>query len=51
MDESRRESAAFIANRIAALYGALPQVEAVVLAGSQTTQVAESGSDIDLYVY
>ncbi|NUM48442.1 MAG: DUF4037 domain-containing protein [Anaerolineales bacterium] len=39
--------AAHIANR----YATLPQVEAVALAGSQTSGVADPGSDIDLYVY
>jgi hypothetical protein len=39
--------AAHIANR----YAALPQVEAVALAGSQTSGVADPGSDIDLYIY
>ncbi|MCB9134193.1 MAG: DUF4037 domain-containing protein [Anaerolineales bacterium] len=39
------------AQTIANRYAALPQVEAVTLAGSQTSGVADSGSDIDLYVY
>jgi predicted nucleotidyltransferase len=37
--------------QIAAMYGTLPQVEAVALAGSHTTGYAGPGSDIDLYVY
>ena len=45
------EPALMLAKRTAARYGALPQVEAVALAGSHATQVAESGSDVDLYVY
>ncbi len=45
------ESVSLLANLIAARYSALPQVEAVVLAGSHTTQVSEPDSDIDLYVY
>ncbi len=40
-----------VAQTIANRYAALPQVEAVVLAGSQTSGVADPGSDIDLYVY
>ncbi len=39
------------AQTIANRYAALPQVEAVALAGSQTSGVADPGSDIDLYVY
>lgn len=40
-----------VAQNIANRYAALPQVEAVALAGSQTSGVADSGSDIDMYVY
>ncbi|MGD9047343.1 MAG: nucleotidyltransferase domain-containing protein [Anaerolineae bacterium] len=40
-----------LARSIAGRYGALPQVEAVALAGSQATGSADQGSDIDLYVY
>ncbi len=40
-----------VSQQIAAMYGALPQVEAVALAGSHTTGQAGPGSDIDLYVY
>ena len=40
-----------IAQTIANRYAALPQVEAVTLAGSQTSGLADPGSDIDLYVY
>lgn len=40
-----------LANRIAARYAELPPVTAVALAGSQTTRAADSGSDLDLYVY
>ncbi|MCW5850820.1 MAG: DUF4037 domain-containing protein [Anaerolineae bacterium] len=40
-----------VAQAVADLFAALPQVEAVALAGSQTTGVAEPGSDLDLYVY
>lgn len=39
------------AHKIAQHYAALPQVEAVALAGSQTSGVADENSDIDLYVY
>lgn len=39
------------AARIAALYGELPQVEAVALGGSQATESADERSDVDLYVY
>ena len=40
-----------VAQEIADRFAALPQVEAVALAGSQTTGMAEPGSDLDLYVY
>lgn len=51
VDKSIPEPTLLLAKRVAARYSALPQVEAVALAGSHTTQVAESGSDIDLYIY
>ena len=40
-----------LSQQIAAMYGLLPQVEAVALAGSYTTGYAGPDSDIDLYVY
>ena len=40
-----------LAAGIAARYSVLPQVEAVALAGSQATGVADRGSDLDIYVY
>ncbi len=40
-----------LAHAIAERYGKVPEVEAVVLAGSLTSGVADRGSDIDLYVY
>ena len=40
-----------LSQQIAAMYGLLPQVEAVALAGSYTTGHAGPDSDIDLYVY
>jgi hypothetical protein len=40
-----------LANHIAAAYSQLPVVQAVALAGSQTTGLAAAGSDIDLYIY
>jgi predicted nucleotidyltransferase len=40
-----------LTNDIVAAYSRLPQVEAVVLAGSQTSGTADQDSDIDLYVY
>jgi predicted nucleotidyltransferase len=48
--ESMRPSRS-LASGIAARYSALPQVEAVALAGSQTTGMADQGSDLDIYVY
>lgn len=40
-----------LAERVAARYAALPQVEAVALAGSWTSGAAETDADFDLYVY
>ncbi|MCP4166192.1 MAG: DUF4037 domain-containing protein [Chloroflexi bacterium] len=40
-----------LAKDIALQFGAIKAVEAVTLAGSMTSGYAESGSDIDLYVY
>ncbi len=40
-----------LAKDIALQFGAITGVEAVTLAGSMTSGYAESGSDIDLYVY
>jgi hypothetical protein len=40
-----------LTDEIVAAYSRLPQVEAVVLAGSQTSGTADQDSDIDLYVY
>jgi len=40
-----------IAERLAGRFASLPQVEAVALAGSRTSEIADGDSDIDLYVY
>jgi Domain of unknown function (DUF4037) len=48
---SRTNTAAGNAFEIAAIYGALPQVEAVALAGSLGSGMGDAGSDLDLYVY
>ena len=40
-----------VAQRIARRFAALPQVEAVALAGSRTSEFADGDSDVDLYVY
>jgi hypothetical protein len=40
-----------LARKLAARYGALAQVEAVALTGSQNMGVADEGSDIDLYIF
>jgi predicted nucleotidyltransferase len=43
--------ALLVAEKIARRFGALSDVEAVALAGSQTTGIAEPSSDVDIYVY
>ena len=40
-----------LAGQIAGLIRHLPQVEAIALAGSQTSRSTDAESDIDLYVY
>jgi hypothetical protein len=40
-----------LAQRVAARYADIPQVEAVALAGSRAGDVADASSDADLYVY
>ena len=40
-----------VAERIARRFASLPQVEAVAVSGSRTSEFADSRSDIDLYVY
>jgi hypothetical protein len=50
--ESTGSAAALaVANRIARQFDSLPQVEAVALAGSCTSDFPDSDSDVDLYVY
>ena len=38
-------------SRVAAAFGALPQVVAVAMAGSRLTGASDNASDVDLYVY
>ncbi|MBL8259710.1 MAG: DUF4037 domain-containing protein [Candidatus Competibacteraceae bacterium] len=47
----KKKAVTSLSGRVAARYGQLPKVEAVALAGSQTSSVADASSDIDLYVY
>lgn len=42
---------AYLATRLAALFGELPQVVAVALGGSSASGAADAASDIDLYIY
>jgi predicted nucleotidyltransferase len=49
--EKSMKSLLLLTSDIVAGYSSLPQVEAVVLAGSQTSGTADQDSDIDLYVY
>jgi predicted nucleotidyltransferase len=48
---SEPSDALSIAQRVAESFASLPQVEAVVLAGSQSSEFADAASDVDLYVY
>jgi len=43
--------ASAVAHRVADQFAAIPEVEAVVLAGSRTSPFADDQSDVDLYVY
>jgi len=47
----KNQHASHLARRIADRFAELPQVETVTLDGSLTTDRAQAGSDIDLYVY
>ncbi len=40
-----------LAHRLAGMFAELPQVEAIALGGSHSSQVSDARSDIDLYVY
>ena len=40
-----------VAEQLARKFASLPQVEAVALAGSRTTDFPDSDSDVDLYIY
>lgn len=46
-----RSSHDALAARLAGLYAALPQVEAVALSGSRAGSAVDAASDIDLYIY
>ncbi len=49
--EKSEKSRLSLMDKIAARYSQVPQVEAVAVAGSQTSGAADDSSDIDLYVY
>jgi len=40
-----------VAQRVAVQFAAIPEIEAVALAGSRTSPLADEQSDVDLYVY
>lgn len=40
-----------LARKVSSLFSALPNVEAIAIAGSQTGGIVDAASDIDLYVY
>jgi hypothetical protein len=46
-----RAVAVSLAQRVASQFGSLDQVEAVAMSGSQTSELCDSNSDVDLYVY
>ena len=50
-EPSQQSDALGVAERIARKFASLPQVEAVVEAGSRTSVFADARSDIDLYMY
>ena len=49
--KSRPSATKTVADRTARRYASLPQVEAVALAGSRTSDFPDEDSDVDLYVY
>ena len=49
--KSDRDVGLSVARRVAAAFASLPQVEAVVLAGSRSSAFADPASDVDLYIY
>lgn len=51
MANNDQRAVAALTASIAEAYSAFPQVEAVVLGGSQTSGFADPSSDLDLYVY
>ena len=46
-----RSVAVSLVQRVASQFGSLDQVEAVAMSGSQTSELCDSNSDVDLYVY
>jgi hypothetical protein len=48
---SKPSNAFALAERVARQFASLPQVEAVALAGSRSSEFADAASDVDLYVY
>jgi hypothetical protein len=50
-DKLSSSAASSVADRVTERFAALPQVEAVALAGSRTGHFPDSDSDVDFYVY
>ena len=51
IEKTGQDTALGVAQRVAGQFASLPQVEAVVLAGSWSSEFADAASDVDLYVY
>jgi hypothetical protein len=51
IEKSELDAGLAVAKRVAGQFASSPQVEAVVVSGSRTSEFADSKSDIDLYVY
>jgi hypothetical protein len=51
MSAANSQQSLALAECVASAFASLPQVEAVAIAGSRTSEFADEASDVDLYVY